>query len=261
MAYKVFRTNHQCDISQQHDTVDTLNCQAINRLKIILNEFNDDSFLQNERDDESTLIDTFESIFIQNHYTNTSLLNDFHHIKYTHHADDDDDVFSKIHVYFMDGIGTACNQKKCQFIRRHYRDRSKFYDDHFNATQRQDNNGFNSHDARYMMDLISRIHVYFIHSYHIIRFTMEELQAVKEQTNDISNLKEDALEERRMQLLADTMKTKRNIIDVKWDNDKFNEPAQVTGKHHEKPCGIDLTKMHDILHKHDSIALFHWIFQ
>eukprot|EP01083_Nonionella_stella_P144689 452189_1 len=117
----------------------------------------------------------FASLFITNHYTNASLLNDFHHIKYTHHADDTDRAFSKIYEYCIDDIGTVCNEKQCRFIHRHYRDRSKLQNDYLLSDEKHDNDDFNPHDRRYMMDLISSIHVYFIHSYHLNRFTIDEL--------------------------------------------------------------------------------------
>eukprot|EP01083_Nonionella_stella_P069475 185208_1 len=99
------------------------------------------------------------------------------------------------------------------------------------------------------MDLISRIHVYFIHSYHINRFTMDELRMVNEQI-ECCNLNDDALEDMRMQLLTDLMKTKRNIIGIGRHNDKFNEPVS-TVKHTHQSSEIDYTKMRDILQKHD----------
>eukprot|EP01083_Nonionella_stella_P316952 1151920_1 len=102
------------------------------------------------------------------------------------------------------------------------------------------------------MDLISSIHVYFIHSYHINRFTMHELRLVNGQTEDLNSNEEfdDVLEDRPMQLLSDIMKTKRNIIGIKQDNDKFKGPISVV-KDERKTSVIDYAQMHDILHKHN----------
>eukprot|EP01083_Nonionella_stella_P083340 230386_1 len=242
MAHQVFGNTHQCEIIDIEQN--TFKCQAIKRIQIILHEFNDDQH-------EPNLVEKFATIFISNGYTNTSLLNDFHHIKYTHHADDDDSVFSKIHTYFVNEIGTVCNEKQCRFISRHYRDRSTLQNqlnDCILSDEKHDNDGFNPHDRRYMMDLISRIHVYFIHSYHLNRFTMHELRLANQQI-ERHQLDEDASDDMRMQLLTDIMNAKRNIIGIERDNDKFKEPMSIN-KHNHEQSAIDYAKMHDILHKH-----------
>eukprot|EP01083_Nonionella_stella_P003583 10304_1 len=178
MAYKVFGNKHQCDVSQLQPqdpqfVLHPLKCQAMNRIKIILH-------LVNEHEDESNFMDELTSIFTPNHYTNTSLLNDFHHIKYTHHVDDDDAVFAKTYEYFVGGIGTVCDGRQCRFMSRHYRDRPTLQSDYTLNDETQDNDEYNPYDSRYMIDLISRVHVYFIHSYHINRFTLNEVRRVNE---------------------------------------------------------------------------------
>eukprot|EP01083_Nonionella_stella_P083341 230388_1 len=147
MAHQVFGNTHQCEIIDIEQN--TFKCQAIKRIQIILHEFNDDQH-------EPNLVEKFATIFISNGYTNTSLLNDFHHIKYMHHADDNDDAFSKIYEHVIDGIGTVCNEKQCRFISRHYRDRSILQNDFTLSAETQDNDEYNPYDARCMMDLISR---------------------------------------------------------------------------------------------------------
>eukprot|EP01083_Nonionella_stella_P221283 790744_1 len=237
MAHSSFGNKRQCEIPHQ----DTSKCEAIKRIKYILHEFNDNPLHKDREENESNLMDKFAAIFIDNHYTNTSLLNDFHHVKYIHDADDNDEAFAKIYEYFTDGIGTICNEKQCRFIERHYRDRSVLQNDYILSDEKHDNDEFNPHESRYMMDLISRIHVYFIHSYHINRFTLNEVRRVNEQTDD----------DTRMQLSTDIMNKKRNIIDINWDNDKFNEPAHLsTSKDNES--AIDWTKMHNILQTHNA---------
>eukprot|EP01083_Nonionella_stella_P221287 790750_1 len=155
MAHDVFQSKSKCEISQQN----ALKCPAINRMRVILQEFNLNPL---RHENEYNLLDKLASIFKNNDYTNTSLLNDFHHIKYMHHADDNDDAFQKIYEYFVDGIGSVCNEKQCRFITRHYRDRSILQNDYRLSDETQNNDEYNPYDPRYMMDLISRIHVYFI---------------------------------------------------------------------------------------------------
>eukprot|EP01084_Bolivina_argentea_P315366 546354_1 len=67
---------------------DILNCKAVQRMKIILNKYDaiSQSNITNECKDE--LVKFMHSLF-DNNYTNTLLLNDFNHIKYYHHLDED----------------------------------------------------------------------------------------------------------------------------------------------------------------------------
>eukprot|EP01083_Nonionella_stella_P221286 790749_1 len=173
MAHDVFQSKSKCEISQQN----ALKCPAINRMRVILQEFNLNPL---RHENEYNLLDKLASIFKNNDYTNTSLLNDFHHIKHMHCADDDDYMFARIYEYFIDDIGTVCNGTVCLFIRMHYRDRSILQ----NETQGTDE--YDPYDPGYRMDLISRIHVYFIHSYHINRFTVDEWCDANEQSHAVN---------------------------------------------------------------------------
>eukprot|EP01083_Nonionella_stella_P118571 354000_1 len=146
----VFGNKNQCNVEKPN----ILKCEAIRRIKIILHEFNDTPFLAHKPKNQFNAMDKFASIFINNGYTNTSLLNDFHHIKHMHCADDDDYMFARIYEYFIDDIGTVCNGTVCLFIRMHYRDRSILQ----NETQGTDE--YDPYDPGYRMDLISRIHGY-----------------------------------------------------------------------------------------------------
>eukprot|EP01083_Nonionella_stella_P232714 820616_1 len=143
----LFENKRQCDIPHQ----DASKCEAIKRIKYILHEFNDNPLREDREENESNLMDKFAAIFISNHYTNTSLLNDFHHVKYIHDADDNDEAFAKLYEYFTDEIGTICNEKQCRFIQRHYRDRSVLQDDYLLSDEKHDNDEFNPHESRYMM--------------------------------------------------------------------------------------------------------------
>eukprot|EP01084_Bolivina_argentea_P077880 141330_1 len=157
----------QDDISQ---------CLSAQRIRIILNKFNKIIQIQTHAYDEySTLI---ENIFTGNDYSNTDFLNDFHHIKYSHKADDDDIQFNKIYTFFIEDIKDIC-KKQCKHIQRHFVDRFKL------NNECTSNNNTDTVRNDYTLRLISRIHVYFIHSYHINRLTLPEINAVTEQLNDL----------------------------------------------------------------------------
>eukprot|EP01083_Nonionella_stella_P235141 827135_1 len=222
MAHEVsvFGNKRHCGMAEQN----TLKCQSINRIKIIVREFNAKCLHKDRSENESNLMDKFESIFITNDYTKTSLLNDFHHIKYTHNADENDDAFSKIYEYITDGIDTPCDVTQCRFVSRHYRlDRFTMkilQNEHILGDETQNNDENNPHDPRHMMDLISNIHVYFIHSYEINRLKMQELRSIHEPT-DGSNLNDDSLEDMRLQILTGLIEKKRQKLGIKQDVDKY----------------------------------------
>eukprot|EP01083_Nonionella_stella_P145716 457130_1 len=234
MAHKLFAEKDQCTLSQQ-ELPNTLTCKAMSRIKMILNEFNDCNFMKK-----------FESIFIDTCYTNTSLLKDFHHIKYAHHADDDDCEFANIFSYITGGIRTNCDGRKCQFITRYYRDRSKLQNDYILTNYDTNDDQYNPFDVQYMTDLISRIHVYFIHSYGINRFTLQELLTINEQ---IEADTESNIDEIEIQLLTDMMhKKKRNIIEFHSNNSKFNEHIVPN-----KQNVVDLIKISKMFKKHNVV--------
>eukprot|EP01084_Bolivina_argentea_P290458 498932_1 len=147
---------------------DVTQCTAATRIKIILNKFSTITT------DNITNIFTNETlIYNNNNYNNTDLLNDFHHIKYTHNADKDEQKFSEIYTYFVNGNDEVCQKKQCNHVRRHYIDASKLSNDDINCHESQ------QHTIR----LINRIHVYFIHSYDISRLRPEEINTIDEQIN------------------------------------------------------------------------------
>eukprot|EP01084_Bolivina_argentea_P015196 28412_1 len=99
----VFKDTHSC---QQNDI---FQCSSAKRIKIILNTF-------------TTNITTTNDTFINNDYTNTHLLNDFHHIK--HYHDENDSTFNELSKYYTNDMTHICKIDKCEHIDRYYRDRS-----------------------------------------------------------------------------------------------------------------------------------------
>eukprot|EP01084_Bolivina_argentea_P156657 273015_1 len=151
---------------------DISSCAFVERIKNLLNKFNaiiEDS-TENKIDD--ALLQLINDTFIKNDYSRTQLINDFHHIKYDHYADSDDYKFAAIYNYITSNTSNICQFKRCHHVQRHYRGRSKLI------------NQYNlQHDDGYSIELISRIHVYFIHSYDINRLTLKEKKSIDEQLN------------------------------------------------------------------------------
>eukprot|EP01084_Bolivina_argentea_P214285 363812_1 len=98
------------------DTTDTKQCQQDNiiqcpsmkRLEIILHKF--DKYLQNNISNECK--DKIEQLIRETFSDNTNytqLVNDFNHIKYYHHADDNHLVFAEIFQYFTQNVAMNCD--------------------------------------------------------------------------------------------------------------------------------------------------------
>eukprot|EP01084_Bolivina_argentea_P107285 191817_1 len=88
------KNNKQNDEKKRQDALECCSqdisaCKCTNRIKMILDKFN---IIIDEPNNE--IAKSFN-----NSYTNTQLLNDFHHIKYDHNVDDDDNAFAKMYEY------------------------------------------------------------------------------------------------------------------------------------------------------------------
>eukprot|EP01084_Bolivina_argentea_P267388 453863_1 len=124
--------------------------------------------------------------------------------------------------------------KKCKHAQRHYRDRSKLT----NAYNLSDND---ENDIDRIIDLISRIHVYFVHSYGINRLTLDEINYVNEQVLQQTSLEsdDDSLEDAKMKIITYIMNNKRKHLNH-LRNDKYveNIPTKDLTINHEQICHI-----------------------
>eukprot|EP01084_Bolivina_argentea_P154158 268764_1 len=125
----VFKDTSGC-ISEQNDISQCISAQ---RIKIILTKFheivdtnntNKSNNLTKKNNSNDVFIQLVNEIFLQNNYSNTQLVDDYHHIQ-DHHQVDDDETFDKIFQYFTNNMTTQCDIQKCHHIKTHYRDRSE----------------------------------------------------------------------------------------------------------------------------------------
>eukprot|EP01084_Bolivina_argentea_P119248 211456_1 len=165
---------------QQH----VLQCPSMKRIKIMLNTF--DKYLQNNISNECK--DELQKLIKETFNANDSinykqLLNDFNHIKYYHDADDNHSVFAQIFQYLTQGLDTICSPEKCNKIQRHYHRESKLVNE-YTLCDHNKNNNIIDHEPDfyhgYITNLITRMHVYFIHSYDINRLSLDEMDIVDE---------------------------------------------------------------------------------
>ena len=108
--------------------------------------------------------DSLNSIFNEHNYGVTELLNDFHHLKYEHNLQDDDDAFDSAFNFTLDGTTeTVCYVNECPLVQRHYRVRGR---------------SDNDQNDEFLADTMAMIHCYFVHSFDLSRLTKEERDKV-----------------------------------------------------------------------------------
>eukprot|EP01084_Bolivina_argentea_P188456 324429_1 len=209
-------------------------CPAAKRIHIILKIFHKITktyeFIQ--------LLDENE-IFIDKLYTSTQLLNDFNHIKYFHGAEDVDDLtFFKMHQYFTNDIATFCDPQNCKKIEIYSRARQQTF------------NVNTEFYTEYLIKLISRIHVYFIHPYDINRMTPKELEMVKEQIDQLNLLDEQEKNDKEIELITVIISKKKKKLNIAWEvKDKYIEGNVKV----EEPQYIEGVIVHVDEHKHSFI--------
>eukprot|EP01084_Bolivina_argentea_P034777 64414_1 len=195
----VFKDSSQC----REDNV--LNCKSLQRIKIILIKWNKitQSTIVNECKDELDIL--IRDIFHDNNYTMTQLLNDFNHIKYDHYVDENDLVFGEVFQYFTKGVDIICNPRTCRQIERYYRDRSKLVNGYMLDSYEDNSDYIQDFNTKYIFNMITRIHVYFIHSNNINKFTLNDIT-----TNDLSG--DDEIYDKQLTMMAEIMTEKRKRV-------------------------------------------------
>lgn len=139
------------------------------------------------------------------------LLEDFIHLKYRHA-----DAFHALHTQFTSHEAQPCALLTCPYAQRHFRDRSKrTATDAAEADPR----------VALAMDIVCRIHVFFVHSYDINRLSPQEMAEIERRR---SECKESDDEEIPLSLLFEIIKRKKralgDIISHGSDKFHFSEP-------------------------------------
>eukprot|EP01084_Bolivina_argentea_P256210 431273_1 len=197
---------------------DVLKCNSFKRIKILLKQC-DDIVNETQLVDLATqnkIHDLIHHQLGQDVYTNTDLLNDFHHIKYEHGVEDDVDKFDHI---FRSSSYQNCNISNCKYLKHHYRDRTQI--------SVQNDNTSNS----YSSNLLSRVHTYFTHSYDLNKLTVDEINKMNQELNafKITIQSDDdhevLLQQKKLEMLFEIMNNKKGKA-LKTVSNKYIEPAQ-----------------------------------
>eukprot|EP01084_Bolivina_argentea_P266586 452186_1 len=179
-------------------------CKSANRIKLILQQY-DPSEAQLQ-DDTNNIIN---KIFPDTHYSYIDLLNDFHHIKYDHHTNDKTHEFDAFYEYlFANEDILKCEISFCVGATRHYTRRR--YIPSVSAT--------NDIKRAYGLNLVDRIHTYFVHSYDINMLTPEEIKYIENQMSECKDMNDihDEIFDNKLQLITTILNKKtdttRSII-------------------------------------------------
>eukprot|EP01084_Bolivina_argentea_P284079 486731_1 len=169
------------DITICHSN-DLNECGAMKRIQIILHKLHQSS---------RSFAQIINDLFIANKYTNTMLLNDFHHMMYTHDIDENEkhNKFHEIYTKLTNNMNIICDVEKCKHIQRHWRDRTKS-DIHANDLNNQST-----------INLVSTIHVYFIHLYDINRLKPDEMNIIREELELLKQCGLDEEDEKKIEIL------------------------------------------------------------
>eukprot|EP01084_Bolivina_argentea_P094803 170474_1 len=188
-----------CEIACQ-DTF--TKCSCCKRVKLILHEYNKiisnkkettENQLQNET---FKLINNFSS---EKQYSNVDLLNDFYHVKYNHNTNDNPNQFNLFYNYIFDNDDVlVCDIEYCPSAKRYY-----------NQNRRSYNSAVNSYNDTYGLNLLSRIHTYFIHSYDSSQLTPDEIQFIENKLNEYKEEDEDILNDKKLELLSTIINNKK----------------------------------------------------
>eukprot|EP01084_Bolivina_argentea_P246196 412070_1 len=98
-----------------------------------------------------------------------------------------------------------------------------------------------------ILELISRMHVYFIHSYHMDRLTLEERNIIENvvavaDENEIDT----ELEDKRIELIITIMQQKQKILNVSKNTNKYIEANRQINANN-----VNFSKIYAILRSHD----------
>eukprot|EP01084_Bolivina_argentea_P159100 277112_1 len=198
-------------------------CISANRIKTLLNEQN--NIIDNKQSMyDSQLQIKFNKLINSVQYSDVELLNDFYHIKYEHHVDDNNDEFNLFYKYLLDVDDVfQCDFNCCPSVMRYYnrRNHSRFISPRNNDNLQYTNS----------VNLLCRIHTYFIHSYDTTQLTTDEIKYIEKQLNDCQEYDEDTLNDKKLELISEIANTKKQNVTAIIGSPDGHNSKYVTNNH------------------------------
>eukprot|EP01084_Bolivina_argentea_P221133 374617_1 len=217
-------------------------CQPASRIKLILNNYHKIVFDKKTKSEHKLQTEANELInnnIFNGQYSNIRLINDFYHIKYDHNTNDNSSQFHKFYKYLFDNDNALeCNMNECRSAKRHYR-RNR------SSIASLDNNINHDIKEEYSLNIICRIHTYFIHSYETSQLTPNETADIEQKLTEFKASDEEILSEKKLELISTLIynkKIKASQIVPLYDHSKY-----ITANH----VDIDYDKITSILNEND----------
>eukprot|EP01084_Bolivina_argentea_P299882 516961_1 len=195
-----------------------IKCKAATRIKSVLEQFNQTISDKNEKSvgqlQENT-IKLINNVLIDGQYSNVELLNDFYHIKYDHNANEDPDKFNLFRRYLFDNDNVLqCDVNDCKSMQRYYRQRDQISQP---ICPSQHTKHSNIHQS-YTLNLLCRIHSYFIHSYELLELNKDEIEYVHSKLiNELNEEKAD----KKLELMSKILCNKKPKLPYSINNNKY----------------------------------------
>eukprot|EP01084_Bolivina_argentea_P067419 122777_1 len=218
-------------------------CEAASRIKSVLCEY--DKIIADKTEKsycelQNKTTELLNKNILNGQYSDIKLFNDLYHIKYDHNTNDDGNQFNLFHEYLTDNNHILkCDASSCLSVQRYYtqRDRSLISLNNMNIND-------NTKDA-YSLNLICRIHTYFIHSHETSQLNNDEIHYIEQQLNEVKEDTDDIFKDNKLQLISTIIHNKKQkssrIIPFK-NNSKY-----ITTDHQN----IDYDKILSILNEND----------
>eukprot|EP01084_Bolivina_argentea_P259535 437929_1 len=181
-------------------------CKQANRIKLILQRYDDLLSQKGDKTEKKLQQQShmlIHNILLNDNYSHLQLLNDFYHIKYVHNTNNDPNQFHSFYNYLFDNDNVLqCDISSCLSAQSYYRRRQLFREKH----------DFDTNVSS--LDLLCRIHTYFIHSYEMSQLTPNEIQFIEIQINELklNNDDQDMLYDKRIEIISETLKNKKHYI-------------------------------------------------
>eukprot|EP01084_Bolivina_argentea_P313549 542981_1 len=159
-----------------------MKCNAALKIKTILHQYN--KIISDKKDKslhnlEIETVKLMNNILGNGQYSNIQCLNDFYHIKYDHNTNEDQSQFNLFYQYLFDNDNVLnCDINYCQSVKRYYRKRGEMTHPLILSQHTKQNNNIND---SYTLNLICRIHTYFIHAYETSKLTLCEITYIEKQ--------------------------------------------------------------------------------
>eukprot|EP01084_Bolivina_argentea_P124077 219891_1 len=159
-------------------------CNSARNIKSTLQKYNkviSDKHDTSERSISNKLYEIVNNKLFNGDYSDTKLLNDFYHIKYNHHVNDNTDNFNSFCKYLSDDNNVlACDPQNCKGYTRYFRNRHQLL---YESDHKHNDDGASSFSYKYL----SRIHTYFIHAYETSTLSSNELAYINPHLMDVQH--------------------------------------------------------------------------